>query len=188
MRLDVISFVVVFLAVFIRLHPYPLLRVPKIGYILYHVIGGGPIPPYVDPSIWNQDDRWLQSGDVVIAVTAKAGTTWAAATVHSIRARGDDDYDSILDVVPWAEFVRYPGEPHSERIAYFKRARRAFDYAVYKSHEWPAHNKLTFRDDVKYLVGVRNPIDTLASLRPFFKRHTEPFARLWGGCPNCSAV
>ena len=39
---------------------------------------------------------------------------------------------------------------------------------------------------MKYIVGVRSPIDVFASLRFFLRDHTEPFSKMWGGFPDRS--
>ena len=33
----------------------------------------------------------------------RTGTTWTQQIVHSLRTRGDQDYEDIGDVVPWLE-------------------------------------------------------------------------------------
>jgi len=38
----------------------------------------------------------------VLAICAKAGTTWTMALVASMRERGKANYTSVLDVVPCA--------------------------------------------------------------------------------------
>ena len=41
--------------------------------------------------------------DVVISPFAKCGTTWLQQTFHTLRTRGDMDFDDISRVVPWIE-------------------------------------------------------------------------------------
>ncbi len=41
--------------------------------------------------------------DVVIAPYGKCGTTWLQQTFHTLRTRGDMDFDDIWRVVPWIE-------------------------------------------------------------------------------------
>jgi len=41
--------------------------------------------------------------DVVIAPFGKCGTTWLQQTFHTLRTRGDMDFDDISRVVPWIE-------------------------------------------------------------------------------------
>lgn len=139
------------IAVYIGVFPEVVLKVPKLGFLLYHFASGAPIPPYMVNVQWEDDSKWLNSGDVVCSVAAKSGTTWAMATAHVLRTKGDDSFTQLLDVVPWADFVRYPGETLDTRIEYFKRAAKPYPFAVYKSHSTPSHIKM--RDDVRYVVG-----------------------------------
>src|SRR6476659_4178765 len=41
--------------------------------------------------------------DVVITPFAKCGTTWLQQIFHTLRTRGDTDFDDISRVVPWIE-------------------------------------------------------------------------------------
>src|SRR5579872_4992478 len=41
--------------------------------------------------------------DVVISPFGKCGTTWLQQTFHTLRTRGDMDFDDISRVVPWIE-------------------------------------------------------------------------------------
>ncbi len=41
--------------------------------------------------------------DIIIAPFAKCGTTWLQQTFHTLRTRGDMDFDDISRVVPWIE-------------------------------------------------------------------------------------
>jgi len=41
--------------------------------------------------------------DVIISPYAKCGTTWLQQMFHSLRTRGDVDFDDISRVVPWIE-------------------------------------------------------------------------------------
>ncbi len=172
---------IVAIGVFLRVFPEVVLKVPGMGFVLYHFIGGAPIPGYIVNSQWENDKTWLRPGDVVVTVATKSGTTWAMATVHAIRTRGVVDYDSLIDVVPWADFVRYPGETLEERMAFFQRSQQPYPFGVYKSHSSPEH--ITVRSDVKYILGVRDLVDVAASLKTFFRDHTADFSTMWGGFP-----
>src|SRR5260370_38194576 len=41
--------------------------------------------------------------DVVITPYGKCGTTWLQQTFHTLRTRGDFNFDDISRVVPWIE-------------------------------------------------------------------------------------
>ena len=43
--------------------------------------------------------------DVIISPFGKCGTTWLQQTFHTLRTRGDMDFDDISRVVPWIETV-----------------------------------------------------------------------------------
>jgi aryl sulfotransferase len=45
----------------------------------------------------------LAPTDIVIAPFGKSGTTWLQQMAHSLRTRGDMDFDDISRVVPWLE-------------------------------------------------------------------------------------
>ena len=45
----------------------------------------------------------LRPTDVVITPFSKSGTTWTQQIVHTLRTRGDMDFDDISRVVPWIE-------------------------------------------------------------------------------------
>jgi hypothetical protein len=173
---------VIAVAAFLRLNPEVVLKVPRIGFVLYHFVKGAPIPPYVVHDQWVNDSAWLKTGDVVVSVAAKSGTTWAMATVHAIRTKALVDYRDITDVVPWADFVRYPGETLDERIEFFKRASKPFTFGAYKSHDAPPLIKI--RPDVKYIAGIRDPVDILASFKGFLATHSVEFSKMWGGFPD----
>lgn len=89
--------------------------------------------------------------DVIITPHGKSGTTWLQQIVHSLRARGDMDFDDISRVVPWLETSYDLGlDIHAEQ----KAQPRAF-----KSH-------LNWHDVPKggrYIVSIRNPKDVLVS-------------------------
>ncbi len=63
--------------------------------------------------LFNREDReWvrekglqvkLRPSDVVITPYGKSGTTWTQQIVHTLRTRGDMDFDDISRVVPWIE-------------------------------------------------------------------------------------
>ena len=45
----------------------------------------------------------LRPSDVVITPYGKSGTTWTQQIVHTLRTRGDMDFDDISRVIPWIE-------------------------------------------------------------------------------------
>ncbi|MBP6725147.1 MAG: sulfotransferase domain-containing protein, partial [Halioglobus sp.] len=45
----------------------------------------------------------LQATDIVITPFGKSGTTWLQQMAHTLRTRGDMDFDDISRVCPWIE-------------------------------------------------------------------------------------
>ena len=93
----------------------------------------------------------LRPSDVVITPWGKSGTTWTQQIVHTLRTRGDMEFDDISRVVPWIEMSPLLGiDLDSEQRA----NPRAF-----KSHlPWGA-----VPAGARYINVVRNPADVLVS-------------------------
>jgi hypothetical protein len=97
----------------------------------------------------------LRPTDVVITPFAKCGTTWTQQIVHTLRTRGDTDFDDISRVVPWIETATSLG---LDLDAEQKANPRAF-----KSHlGWDKVPR-----GGKYIVSVRDPKDALWSFYKF---------------------
>jgi hypothetical protein len=95
--------------------------------------------------------------DLIIAPFSKCGTTWLQQTFHTLRTRGDMDFEDISAVVPWIETARGCGldleAPQKAEPRGFK-SHLAFD-AVPKG--------------AKYVVALRDPIDALVSMFNFME-------------------
>jgi hypothetical protein len=103
-------------------------------------------------------------------------------TLHLLRNRGSPKpFRDVYEEVPWIEFVYYPGQSMEERIRHLNVASSRHELNVYKSHACPP--AVPVRDDIKYIVIVRNPFDVAASGREFFANHGKKFADMWGGFP-----
>ena len=50
-----------------------------------------------------------QPKDVIISTASKSGTTWVQQICHSLRSRGDMDFDEIGTVVPCLEMAHDSG-------------------------------------------------------------------------------
>jgi hypothetical protein len=98
-----------------------------------------------------------RASDVIITPYSKCGTTWLQQIFHTLRTRGDMDFDDISRVVPWIETAvalnidldaPQRGEPRG-----------------FKSH-------LSY-DEVpkgaRYIVALREPKDALVSLYRFME-------------------
>jgi len=137
----------------------------------------------MNPDIYNVDG-WLRPGDIVLSVPPKAGTHWLMYTVHMLRAKGKvQRLEDLYQEVPWAEFVYYPGQTVRERVEYVRNLTSKYgkDIAVYKSHLSPKDYKV--RDEIRYIVGVRNPYDVASSLRAFYYNIDASLSDMWGGFP-----
>ena len=97
----------------------------------------------------------LRESDVVITPFGKSGTTWTQQIVHTLRTRGDMDFDDISRVVPWIETAWVLG---IDLDAEQRANPRAF-----KSHLSADHMPRGGR----YINVVRHPADVLVSLYKF---------------------
>ncbi|KAH9259728.1 hypothetical protein BASA81_002150 [Batrachochytrium salamandrivorans] len=179
----VVAVVAVMLGVGLQTHPYWVFKVPRVGFVLYAMVGGA-VPPYFQPDIFHKQfqDQWARPGDVFVAVPAKSGTTWMMNTLHHIRAKGQPQpFRDIYEEVRWPELLYYPGQGMAERIALLNRVSKKYPFSIYKTHFGP--KKLFLRDDAKYIVAVRNVVDVAASLYSFLRNHDKEFAKMWGGFP-----
>lgn len=152
------------------------------GYILY-AISGGTMPPYMQPRAFQKVDEWMLPGTVMISSCAKCGTNWNMNILHLIRTKGNEDFEDIYNVVPWVDFIYYPGQTLDDQIKYLnsRNGTTKYDYRIFKTHFAPP--ELPLRDDVKYIVVIRNATDVMASVRSFFNDHHPDFRAMWGGFP-----
>ncbi len=96
-------------------------------------------------------------GDVIISPAGKCGTTWLQQTFHTLRTRGDMEFDDISRVVPWIETAR--------SLDLDINAPQRAEPRGFKSH-------LTFErlpKGARYVVSLRNPKDALVSMYRFME-------------------
>lgn len=93
----------------------------------------------------------LRPTDVVVTPWGKSGTTWTQQIVHTLRTRGDMDFDDISRVVPWIEM--------SPLLGIDLDAEQRANPRAFKSH-LPAH---LVPKGGRYINVVRNPADVLVS-------------------------
>ena len=99
----------------------------------------------------------LRPTDVVISPFGKSGTTWTQQIVHTLRTRGDMDFDDISRVVPWIET--------SPALGLDLDAEQKANPRAFKSHlDW---------DDMprggKYIIVIRDPRDACYSMYKFME-------------------
>jgi hypothetical protein len=96
-----------------------------------------------------------QPSDVFISPYAKCGTTWLQQIVHSLRTRGDMNFDDILRVIPVLERAYLAGLDLN--------APQPGGFQAFKSHvSWTKIPK-----GGRYIVSFRDPKDALVSLYNF---------------------
>jgi hypothetical protein len=95
--------------------------------------------------------------DVVISPYGKCGTTWLQQTFHTLRTRGDMDFDDISRVVPWIETARI--------LDLDLEAPQRAEPRGFKSHlPYDLMPK-----GARYVVSLRDPKDALVSLYHFME-------------------
>ena len=95
--------------------------------------------------------------DVVISPFGKCGTTWLQQSFHTLRTRGDMDFDDISRVVPWIET--------SAMLELDLEAPQRAEPRGFKSHlSYAAIPK-----GARYVVSLRDPKDALVSMYRFME-------------------
>jgi hypothetical protein len=93
----------------------------------------------------------LRPTDIVITPFGKSGTTWTQQIVHTLRTRGDMDFDDISRVVPWIET--------SGALGIDLDAEQRANPRAFKSHlGWDKVPR-----GGRYIVVLRDPGDALVS-------------------------
>lgn len=102
-------------------------------------------------------DMKLASTDYVVAPFGKSGTTWLQQITHSLRTRGDMDFDDISRVVPWIE--------PSTDLGLDLDAAQIAEPRIFKSH-LDAHR---IPKGGRYIVSCRDPKDAAYSMFKFME-------------------
>jgi hypothetical protein len=95
--------------------------------------------------------------DVVISPFSKCGTTWLQQIFHTLRTRGDTDFDDISRVVPWIETALL--------LELDLEAPQKAEPRGFKSH-LPFH---MLPAGAKAIVALRDPKDALVSIFRFME-------------------
>lgn len=89
--------------------------------------------------------------DVIISPAGKCGTTLLQQTFHTLRTRGDMDFDDISRVVPWIETAK--------KLEIDINAEQVAEPRGFKSHlSWDHVPK-----GARYVVSLRDPKDAFES-------------------------
>jgi hypothetical protein len=95
--------------------------------------------------------------DVIITPYGKCGTTWLQQIFHTLRTRGDFDFDDISRVVPWIETATSAGIDIE--------APQRGEPRGFKSHlDYGRVPK-----GARYIVSFRNPLDACVSFFHFLE-------------------
>lgn len=99
----------------------------------------------------------LRPTDIVVTPFGKSGTTWLQQISHTLRTRGDMDFDDISRVVPWIE--------SSTDLGLDLDAEQKASPRVFKSH-LDAHR---IPKGGRYINSCRDPKDALYSMYKFME-------------------
>lgn len=97
----------------------------------------------------------LRPTDIVVTPFGKCGTTWLQQMAHTLRTRGDMDFDDISRVAPWIE--------SSTDLGLDLDAEQKAHPRIFKSH-LDAHR---IPRGGRYINCCRNPVDALYSMYRF---------------------
>ena len=98
-----------------------------------------------------------RSSDIIITPFGKCGTTWTQQIFHTLRTKGDMDFDDISRVVPWIET--------SGSLGLNINAEQKANPRGFKSHLSYA----TVPKGCKYINVIRNPLDAAYSSFKFME-------------------
>ncbi len=95
--------------------------------------------------------------DIVITPFGKCGTTWLQQTFHTLRTRGDMDFDDISRVTPWIETARM--------LDVDLEAPQKGEPRGFKSHL--SYDMIP--KGAKYVLSLRDPKDAMVSMYRFME-------------------
>jgi len=95
--------------------------------------------------------------DIIITPFGKCGTTWLQQTFHTLRTRGDMNFDDISRVVPWIETAGF--------LNIDLNAPQRAEPRGFKSHL----SYVAVPKGAKYVVSLRDPKDALVSMYRFME-------------------
>jgi hypothetical protein len=95
--------------------------------------------------------------DIIITPYGKCGTTWLQQVFHTLRTRGNMDFDDISRVVPWLETAT--------GLEIDLNAPQRAEPRGFKSHLAYTH----VPKGARYIVSLRNPKDAFVSMFRFME-------------------
>lgn len=156
-----------------QVKPELFLKVPRVGFLLWHLIGGRHLPPNRDNAPYkpvSNFDAWIKDGDVIVATGVKSGTTWLCYCTHAIRGKGkgladpESDYGDIMWSTPWMEIYQKPGQHWKERIAMYSDEKRVVRKTGRKLKDYwdnPAHPFRVFKSHFTPLESAIHPFESV---------------------------
>lgn len=121
-------------------------------------------------------------GDTILSVPVKSGTTWMMNIFHQLRMGGDESFADVYEEVPWIEFKEHPEQTDEELLERWSKLPTDIPRA-FKSHSAPGDGTMgdfaVYREDMKYVVVMRNPEEAITSFYPFLKKHSMEIWELW---------
>jgi len=98
-----------------------------------------------------------KASDVIISPSCKCGTTMLQQMFHTLRTRGDSDFDDISRVVPWIEM--------SPMLGIDLNAAQRAEPRGFKSHL----SYTSVPKGARYVVPLRDPKDAFVSMYRFME-------------------
>lgn len=171
------------------------------------------ISPYVFLDAWKDEEipTWTKNGDLIVSVGPKSGTTWMLYCTHQIRMKGAPDSDELIHDVnegmPWMDLRQSRHGSWQEQKERWNTTilpdgsnlkdrwdNPRYPFRIFRSHFNPRpenHEKgldgavlpINQHPEIKFLAMVRNGLDVVNSMIPFFASHSNAFRAVFGGIP-----
>lgn len=135
---------------------------------------------FLDNSIF--ENFTFHDGDIVLLSPPKCGAHWCMMIVYSILSKGNTKFSNIHDVIPWMEFVEYPGQSVQSRCerVLSKLSENKLPKRVLESHTSIFPGPVPFQEKVLYVITARCPFDMVVSLYHHVMSSSDDFLSAWG--------
>lgn len=127
----------------------------------------GVVGPGLKKQVPDFGDYQPTASDVVICAYIKSGTTWLIQMALQIAYRGEAEFDSVHDVVPWPDAVRSMDGHIIPLTDPSPRQNSPFSKRVIKTHLPP--QAIPMCPDARYIALIRDPKDVCVSSYHFFR-------------------